>query len=389
MVLSEKLKNNKYLVLTLLFALLNMAAIFLIFGFQLRGDSQSWIDLIHWFSGQGNEVSPIRIIRPLGPLIAVPFEFLGAGAGLIVQNIIFYLLCAFLMFKITELIYHDRKQAFLASLFFVASPTIIQYGLSYLVDTGAWFFNLLSIFLTLLYFYPVKSDKVGAEQFNRVKNKDERLVILNGFLSGMGVLMKENGGLGVLFFGMMILFSKEFGIRDKISKIIRFGVFFVIPIAIVQILAFKYFHFTYLDLYAAGGAATRGSSLSLIYLEYLGQFIGVLGILWIFFFIGLWRELLEKNKERLKIYLALTPPSLSFVFWSIEAGSRLLFIFAPLGILLATRGIVFLADKLGKKRGALMITSVFLMVLILNYAFSWINPRYQFVEIIAKFLGVL
>ena len=387
MVLSEKLKNNKYLILTLLFALLNVGAIFLIFGFQLRGDSQSWIDTVHWFQGREVEVSPIRIIRPLGPLIAVPFEFLGNGAGLVVQNIIFYLLGALLIFKITELIYHDKnlassenldsskikKQAFLTSLFFIISPTIIQYGLAYLVDTGAWFFNLLSIFITLVYF----------------KNKDERLIILNGFLSGMGVLLKENGGLGILFFGMMVLLSKEFGIRDKISRIIRFGVFFVIPIAIVQILTFKYLHFTYLDLYAAGGAATRGSSLFLIVLEYLGQFFGVLGILWVFFFIGLRRELLEKDKERTKIYLALILPSFSFLLWSIEAGSRLLFIFAPLGMLLATKGLVFSAEKLGKKRGFLMIVALFLIVLILNYTFSWLNPRYQFVEIVARFLGIL
>lgn len=372
MVFTEKLKNNKYLVLAMFFALLNVAAIFFIFGFKLYGDSQSWINVIHWFQDQGTEISLIRLIRPLGPLIAVPFEFLGNGAGLIVQNIIFYLSCAFLMFKIAGLIYQDKRQAFLASLFFIISPTIIQYGLAYLVDTGAWFFNLLSIFLTLVYF----------------KNKNERLIILNGFFSGVGVLMKENGGLGILFFGLMILLSKELGIRDKISKILRFGIFFAIPVAIVQILMFKHFHFTYLDLYAAGGAATRGSGLLLIILEYLGQFFGVLGILWVFFFIGLWRELLEKNKERMKIYLALIPPSFSFVLWSIEAGSRLLFIFAPLGILLATRGIVLVADKLGKKRGILMIVSLFLIVLILNYVFSWLNPRYQFVEIIAQFLGI-
>jgi len=372
MVLPEKLKNNKYLVFALLFALLNAAAIFLIFGFQSYGDSQSWIDVVHWFQDKGGEVSPIRIIRPLGPLIAVPFEFLGDGAGLIVQNIVFYLLCVFLIFKITELIFHDRKQALLASLFFAVSPTMLQYGLAYLVDTGAWFFNLLSIFLTLTYF----------------KNKDERLIILNGFLSGLGVLIKEPSGLGALFFGMMVLLSKDFSFRDKILKIVRFGIFFAIPIAVVQFLTFKYLRFTYLDLYAAGGAATRGEGMLLIFLKYLGQFFGVLGILWIFFFVGLWRELLEKNRERMKIYLALIPPSFSFAFWSIEAGSRLLFIFFPLGILLATKGLVFLADKLGKRGGALMIILLLLIVLILNYTFSWLNPKYQFVEIIAKFLGV-
>ena len=147
----EKIKTHKFLLLALLFALLNMAAIFSVFGFQVYGDTPDWIDAIHWFRGEEVEVSPLRLIRPLGPLIAVPFEFLGEGAGLIVQNILFYLLCTFLIFKITELIYHNKKQAFFACLFFITATPVIESGLAYLTDMGGWFFYLLSIFLTLIY----------------------------------------------------------------------------------------------------------------------------------------------------------------------------------------------------------------------------------------------
>lgn len=369
--ISEQLKNNKFLIFAFIFAFLNLGAIFFIFGFQKSGDSPEYIEAIHWFQGKDTQVPPYRILRPLGPLIALPFEFLGEGAGLIVQNIIFYLLCTFLIFKITELIYHNKKQALFASLFFVTATSVIEVGLAYLTDAGAWFFYLLSIFLTLLY----------------LKNKNEKLITLNGFLSGVGFLMKENGALGILFFGLIILLSKELNIKEKIFKIIRFGIFFLIPIVLLQFFMYQYFHFTSLDLYLL--PFTEGhEGLLLTSLRHFGQLFRTLGILWIFFFIGLWQEWQEKNRERIKIFLALLPFSFSFLLWP-NSGGRFAFIFAPLGILLATRGLAFLDNKLGKKRGALMIILLLLAVLILNYCFCWLNPMFPFADIIADFLGIL
>lgn len=368
----EVFKNNKYLILALLFALFNMGAIFLIFGFQEYGDTSEYIDAIHWFQDKGAEVSPWRVLRPLGPLIAIPFEFLGEGAGLIVQNMIFYLLAAFLIFKIVDLIYTNRKQALLASLFFVTVTQVIESGLSYLTDMGAWFFYLLSVFLTLLY----------------LKNKNEKLIILNGFLSGLGFLMKENGGLGILFFGLIILFSREFNIREKIFKIIRFGIFFLIPVALLQFFMYQQFRLTSLDWYLVTLGGTPGEGVLLTYLRWFGQLLRTLGILWIFFFIGVFREIMKKNWERIKIFLALLPSSFSFLLWQTSGAGRPVFIFAPLGILLASCGLIFITDKLGKKTGALMVILLLLAVLILNYYFCWLNPAVPFVDRVADFLGI-
>lgn len=369
----EKLKVHKFLVFALVFALFNMGAIFLIFGFQVYGDTPSYFEAISWFQGEEVEVLPWRILRPLGPLIAVPFEFLGQGAGLIVQNIVFYLLCAFLIFKITELVYHNKKQAFFASLFFVTATPVIEVGLAYLTDTGAWFFYLFSIFLTLLY----------------LKNRKEKLIAFNGLLAGLGFLMKESGALGVLFFGLMILFSRCFNIKEKIFKILHFGIFFLIPIAILQIFMFKYFHFTSLDWYSIGKAGLGEEGLLLTSFRYLGQLFRVLGILWLLVLIGIWKEWQEKNWQRIKIFLALLLPSFSFLFWSLSGGGRVVFIFAPLGILLATHGLTFLDNKLGKKRGTLLIVLLFATILILNYSFCWFNSTISFTDIFAKFLGIL
>lgn len=370
--ISEQIKNNKFLIFALVFALLNMGVIFYIFGLQEYGDTQDYIEVIHWFSGKENNISPERALRPLGPILAVPFEFLGDGAGLIAQNIAFYLLYAFLIFKIVDLIYHNKKQAFFASLFFVTATPVLEVGLSYLTDSGAWFFYLLSIFLTLLYF----------------KNKNAKLIILNGFLAGIGFLMKENGGLGILFFGLMILLSNELAVKEKLFKIMRFGICFLIPVVILQLFTMKYFQITSLDWYLQHSGGLNEEGLLLTLLRYFGQLFRVMGILWIFLFIGFWKELKEKNWQKIKIFLALIPSSLSFFFWEVAGGGRTAFIFAPLGILLASYGLSVLDNKLGKKRGAFMLVLVFLAIIILNYYFSWLNPKVAFADIVAKYLGI-
>lgn len=354
-----RLKTHKFLVFALIFAFLNMGAIFSIFGFQEYSDTAGYVKVIHWFRGGDAEVAPERILRPLGSLIAIPFEFFGRGAGLIVQNMVFYFLCAFLIFKIADLVYHNKKQALLASIFFVTATSVLEVGLAYLTDMGAWFFYLLSIFLTLLYF----------------KNKDEKLIALNGFLSGLGFLMKENGGLGILFFGLMILLAKEFNVKEKIFKMARFAAFFIIPFAALQIFMYRYFQFTSFDWFL--GQMNEGYNEEgplLTFLRYLGQFFRTMGILWIFLLVGAFRELREKNWERIKIFLALLPSSFSFLLWPTGGGGRVVFIFAPLGILLATYGC--------KKIRPFILVLIVIAILILNYWFVSVNQEIPFVNLI-------
>lgn len=354
-------KIDKYLIFALIFSLLNAGAIFLIFGFQKYGDSIGYINLIHWFGGENLEVNPWIALRPLGSLIALPFEFLGEGAGLILENIVFYLLGAVLMFKIADLIFNNKKQAVLATLFFVTSTVVIEVGLSYLTDSGAWFFYLLSLFLTLIFF----------------KTKKEWLIVLNGFLSGLGVLMKENGGLGILFFALMVLFSRDFKGREKILKIIYFGIFFFIPVGFLYILFYQYFHYTFWDWYLEN-LGFAGEGLFLNSLRYLGQFFRILGILWPLVLIGAWQEWQEKNWERIKIYFALLPSSFSFLLWTVSAGGRSVFIFAPLGILLASGGC--------KKMRPIILALIILAMLVLNYTFVYFNKAIPFTEIIYSWL---
>lgn len=371
--ISAWVKNNRFLTLALIFAVLNAVAIFAIFGFKRYGDTVDYVNLIHWFSGEGDGFEVARILRPLGPFLALPFEFLGDGAGLIAQNVLFYFLAALLVFKIVALVFTSKKQALFAVLFFITATPVIESGLAYLTDMGAWFFYLLSLFLTLSY----------------LKNKDEKLVILNGFLSGIGVLMKENGGLGAVFFGLMILFSREFNIKEKIMKIMKFGAVFLVPVMALQFFAYQQFHYTSLDWYLkhSSGAPEEGIMMTLF--RYFGQLFRILGILWIFFLVGFWREFKERNWSRIKIFLALVPASLSFFFWEVAGGGRAAFIFAPLGILIASHGLIVFDNKLGKKKSVFALPLILLAIAILNYCFAWFNPTIPFADVIARFLGII
>lgn len=368
--ISAWIKNNHFLALALALSFFNALAIFIAFGFQKYGDSSDYIRLIHWFLGEGSSFEVERMLRPLGPFLALPLEFLGDGAGLIAQNIFFYFLSCLLIFKIVDLVFQNKKQALFAVLFFMTATPIIESGLAYLTDMGAWCFYLLSIFLTLSYF----------------KNKNEKLLVINGLLSGIGVLMKENGGLGVIFFALMVLFSRDFNIKEKIYKILKFGIIFIAPIVALQVFAYNSFHYTSLDWYLRNPSGSPGEGLFMIFLRYLGQLFRILGLVWLPLLFGLWLAVKEKNPSRNKIYFALIPASFSFLLWSVSASARSVFIFAPLGILLASHGFVSWFALLGKRGKVLLISVFFAAVLVINYAFCLVNQEIPFTDLIYNFI---
>lgn len=366
----EKTKNEKYLLLALLFIILNAIAIILLFGFQDTGEGGIIIrDDIHGLLGQA-ETSFFHCARrfsALGILIAAPFEFLGDGAGLILQNLFFYLFSAYLIFRIIELVFHNREQAFLGTLLYIASLPILQFGLGYSNDMGGWFFFILSIFLTLLY----------------LKNRNEKLIILNGFLSGLGFSMKENGCLGILFFIMIILLIKEFNFREKFFKILKFGIPFLLPILILQTYMYITFrctswhwwrinqelHSTQTLRDQPGQIYSYLNSYASFLYNYAGEFSKSFGIIGLFLsIIGIWKECLHKNKERLKIYLALVPPSFVFL-GSFACNSRLSFISTPLMVLLASYGLVYLKSIFSEKKGSLIIFILAMSHVVFNYYF--------------------
>lgn len=384
----ERIKNNKYLALALLFAFLSIVAILLFFGFQKYDDSPGYIYLIYWL--QGKEAGPDiafnwMIMGPMEPLVAIPFQFLGDGAGIIVQNILFYFFSVYLIFRIIQLVFNNKEQALWGAILFAAALPVLQFGLSYMTDMGAWFFYIISVFLTLLY----------------LKNRDEKLILANGLLSSFGMLVKTDGGLGIVFFSIMILLSGEFKIRDKFFKMLKFGIPFLLPILAYQTCLFIFFHITSFSEYMGGRQwfFTQGvedlkvfpgtvyshfSNSAVIIYAYVGEFLksfGVIGLL--FALIGFWREFLQKSKERIKIYLSLLPVSLAFVVFQ-PSNSRFSFLSTPLMILWATQGLFYLKSIFSEKIGKLIVPLLLASYVVFNYYFQIVGSyRLIFLKLIS------
>jgi len=371
-------KYNNYFSYAVIFSLLNMAGIFSVFGARVYGDTERYLNVIHWIWGWQVSERPIGFLRPLGPILASPFEFLGVGAGLIVENIVFYFACAVLIFKIIEILSDNQRQAFIGTAFFVTATPVLEFGLSYLTDMGALFFYLFSIFLTFKFF----------------TGNNYKLIPINGFLSGLGFLQKENGALGAVFWCMMILLARKFSLKDKFLNIFRFGIFFIIPIFIVQLLCYYYLNYTHIDWFRDEVIirSDKETTLLMITARYTGQLFRMLGILWPIVLIGLWAEIRKRNLNRLLIYAALLPSSFSFLIWTTLAGVRAVFIFAPLGITLATFGWVVIEQYLQRihkyaKNTALI--AMFTVITAINYLFVFVNLEISFTDKVVEFLRTL
>jgi hypothetical protein len=146
---------------------------------------------------------------------------------------------------------------------------------------------------------------------------------------------------------------------------------------------YKFFRYTYLDWYLFNKSfylTKEGGKFRLI-LAHLSGFYRALGMVgWPLALFGLFREYKERVKERMKIYLALVPSSFSFLIWP-STDARLVFIFAPLGIMFVTQGLIYLKDNFDRKKGAVLMVFLIFISIILNYYFHMVGDYFPFFEI--------
>jgi len=318
----RRLSKNKYLLFSLIFGGVNALAIFLIFGLQVDSDTPGYITTLwHFLGRETGELLPYRILRPLGIIFALPFTSIFSGLGaLIFENVLFYLGSLYLIFKISQKILKKEKLGFYSVIFFTTAYPLLRFGLAGMVDMGAWFFYLLSVYLTLLFLEEPKN----------------YLVYLNGLVCGMGVLVKENGGVGILFFLAILLVSGKFRKKEIVDYALKFLPLFLVPILINQLITYHYFHYTYFHWYLQNAKSYLKQSYTFFNLA--KNFFVTFGLNWIFVLIGIWRIYNERDKETIKIFLSLAIPSFSFFLWpSITA--RLIYIAGPFLALLAARGL--------------------------------------------------
>jgi len=369
---------NKYLLVALLLALINTVVVFLMFGFRKFGDSDSYIYLIDWFLGKENQIIvegstniSIYILRPLIALLAAPFQGLSRGSGIIIQNVMFYFLATYLIFRITDLIYRNKEQALLASILYAFAIPWLNVGLGYMTNAGAWFFVIFSVYLILLYF----------------KKPSKKLLILGGLISGMGILMKESGGLGIIFFAAVLLLSKNLSFSEKFSKMLKFGVFFLIaPVIweIVILIFFPPFSHVYMFLFLKREIIEGASKiLILVTLKQATAFLATFGLLgWSLILFGGWKEWKEKNPERARIILAFVIFSLIFLaWWAIGDARHALTTLGPL-VLLGSYGLVHLKNAFRNKAlGTASMISIMCLYVFLNHYSNFVDDAVPLIDL--------
>lgn len=345
---------RKYLLISLLFALLNAILILVFFVPRFdHTDTHQYISTMKYISGDSTgKIFPYRILKPLPILIGVVLSpVIKAENTLIAQNIIFYLLSVWLIFLLVHRIYRNEKQACYGAILYAGAYPMLAYGLASLTDMPGWFFYLFSILISLDF----------------LKKPRLKTALLAGFIAGIGMLFKENVAAAPIFFASLLFIASQLPFKEKIKYILIFGVAFIFFPIINNIIVYKLYSFSYLAEYKhVWGLSTGGydNFYMITPLRILIEISRVFLMGWLFVLLGILKEFAIKNSERIKILLALILPSLSFFAWPYPH-NRMIFIAAPLLIFLGSFGVLRNFRNL-KINYLVEIFSLFLYVLI-NY----------------------
>ena len=309
---------------------------------------------IKYLAGEpGGEMVVYRFLKPLPILIGAALTpILKAENTLIFQNLIFYFLSVWLVFLLVYRLYQNEKQALYGTILYIGAYPMIAYGLASLTDLPGWFFYLWSSFVAL----------------GILKNPNLKIAFWAGLIAGFGMLFKENLGAAPIFFASFILIAVPLSFKEKIKYISVFGLAFLFFPFINSIIFYNLYNYSYWNWFRAGGIHAKGiSGFYMISFSRIMVEIGrVLLIGWLFVLWGILKEIILKNRERIKILFSFLPPSFSvFLFW-VYPHNRIIYIAFPLLVMLASFGIL----RQGKNQilnNSIELALVFLYVL-MNYA---------------------
>jgi 4-amino-4-deoxy-L-arabinose transferase-like glycosyltransferase len=346
---------QKYLLLSLIIALLNAALILIFFAPRFDyTDTPQYISTIRNLAGDETaQVYPFRILKPMPILIGAALApFVGAENTLVFQNIFFYFFSVVLIYFLINFLYHNPRQAFYGAVLYSTAYPMLAYGLASLTDLSGWFFFLLAALLSLIF----------------LKKPSLKTAIFAGLVAGMGMLFKENVAAAPIFFASLVFIAGRFPLKEKLKYILVFGLAFILFPVANSIILYKIFSYSHLDTFrtvGVGGSGARGNlymyTLPRILIE-MGR-VFLLG--WVFIFLGAYKEFSQKGKERIRILLSFIPPSLSPFLW-IAPHNRMLFIAFPILVLLGSFGLL---RNLKDPRISLLVElGLLFLYIILNYA---------------------
>jgi len=299
--LLDIIKSRQIYFYLLVLASINLLIFSFMFGFHVNNDTDSFIWTIERFRGIDAPFHPNRYLNPFYPIIgATLLRFLSPGMVIILLNVVFYYILILLTYSLVNMVFKNRFVAIVTAIFFIPNYSFIRYGLTQVQDMGGYFWFILCIYGSWMW---------------RKSGKD-RWLYLAGSAVGFGLLTKESGAMGALFFAGLLLIHKV-NIYEKIVLFIKFS---IIPFSFLVINSIRSKAIGYNSLqWFLDAWDSYGATHYKLY-KLIGVNISTYNLVIPLFFIGL--GLFVKNyfkiSNNIRIFvICLIIPSLSFFAWPV------------------------------------------------------------------------
>jgi hypothetical protein len=258
-----------------------------------------------------------RMLKPLEPLlVAALAPFFGYVNATIVQAVAFYFALLLAMYLLArEFLESDRETAFIATLACVLSYPLLRYGIDVLTETGAIFFYVISLWLTLRF----------------AKTPSLPLFLCNVLAITLGFLWKEYSIIAAIVFGLAILFHRSLVVRQRAAYVVWYAALFLAVHIPWQTFVDLTYHYSYISWYHQGGTPGFASEFTL---KNIVKSTGaLLGLFWLLVPLALWKWRSLSSAQLRFLLIAVPPPFIAYAWGFVS--SRLLFVLAPPFILLA------------------------------------------------------
>ncbi len=330
-------------------AAINLVVFAWAFGFHPNNDTDSYIFTIEYFRGERAEVFPNRYLNPFYALVGSSVLFFVSPANsIIITNILFYFGLLFLTYGLLKRVLNSEMAGFFSALLIMTSYTLLRYGLTQVQDIGGYFWYVLTIYAAWRWW----------------EDKQNKWLYVGGLAAALGMLTKESGTMGALFFGVLFLLEKS-SLKERFQHFLKFS---ILPFIMLVINQYRGMTLDYnsgqwfLDNWKVFGPDNYH------FIKWFGVNVSTYNFLWLLVLVGL--VMIIKNRKELpsniKVYLlAILLPSLSYFAWPIFI-SRTVFISAWLFVPIAVYALMGVYARYKYLAIALLVVAVVMPYILQN-----------------------
>lgn len=311
-------RYNRVILIALLIALTAVAstAKLSLFGVTPSSDSGEYVKTAMYFAGENDSPPPHRLLKPLCTLlVALIGPIVGYENALVAQSILFYALMLVVLYMLAREFTGQTRLAVVAVLLSGLSYPILKYGIEVYVETGALFFYVLSLLLTLRF----------------MRAPSARLYLLNVVVVTAGSLWKEYAVVAGAVLGIAMLAHPVLTFKLKAMYAAAFAGIFLSVQALWQWFVYVHFHFGYSYLLQTSSAGIQNGEFTLRNIA--KSTAALIGLAWILVPIGLRRVFTLELNDRIFMIIAAVMPLAGYLWGYVS--SRLLYVIAIPYILIA------------------------------------------------------